>query len=519
VKTCDEPIRDQFLKQTGLSLVAIACVLAPRAAVRAEPIPVAVPTPGLETLPGPAPSVEPEPSELQTPAAGAAPQESEAGWQLPPVVRRPAFINRRPFIPDFLLKDKREGRFITAVPAIGWDQQAGVTLGVVGFLFNNGRKDDPFFRTTPYRQQISVTAVGGLSGLQRYGAELDQPNIFDSPYRLLAAVQYKIDPLNNYFGIGRTSMQDFNFPGAPGQFFNTYDGYQNALQKEVNGFAYTKYDLYETRETSFDAAVERDVFGGIVRPLVGVGVRYTDLRDFTGSRVDAENSSGDDVRANEQPTRMHTDCQAGKISGCHGGFDNILKLGVSLNTLDFEPDPYSGVLAQAVAELSAKALGSDFDYQRVTVSTSGYKMVFRNVTRLVLAGRALYSMQFGNVPFFRVPTLAFDTGDGRGLGGFETMRGFVDRRFVGDSAVLVNTELRWSIFDGGYVFGQHLRPQLAPFVDAGRVFDGTQLRFDGWRADYGLGFRLIWNLVTTVSFDYGISSEGQIFQMALGYAF
>jgi CRISPR-associated endonuclease Cas3-HD len=34
------------------------------------------------------------------------------------------------------------------------------------------------------------------------------------------------------------------------------------------------------------------------------------------------------------------------------------------------------------------------------------------------------------------------------------------------------------------------------------------LRFDGWRADYGIGFRLIWNLVTTVSFDYGISSEG-----------
>jgi len=138
---------------------------------------------------------------------------------------------------------------------------------VVGFLFNNGTKDDPFFRTTPYRQQISVTAVGALSGLQRYGATLDQPNIFDSPYRLLAAVQYKIDPLNNYFGIGSATLQDFNFPGAPGQSFRTYNGYQNALRQEVNGFAYTKYDLYETRETAFDVAVERDLFGGIVRPL------------------------------------------------------------------------------------------------------------------------------------------------------------------------------------------------------------------------------------------------------------
>jgi outer membrane protein assembly factor BamA len=216
---------------------------------------------------------------------------------------------------------------------------------------------------------------------------------------------------------------------------------------------------------------------------------------------------------------MHTDCELGVITGCHGGFDNVLKLGISLDTLDFEPDPYSGVLAQAVAELSTRALGSGFDYQRVTVSTSGYQTVFPNVARLVLAGRGLYSMQFGSVPFFSVPILAFNTSDRRGLGGFATMRGFVDRRFVGESAVLVNTEVRWSLFDGGYLWGQHLRPMLAPFVDAGRVFDGTQLQFNGWRADYGIGFRLIWNLVTTVSFDYGISREGQIFQMDLGYAF
>ncbi len=513
-------MRGQPLGQPGRILVATAYVLALWGIALAEPTPTAGPTPSLEAPPPGSPSGPVlEPGQPQGPAPGAAPSTGEVGWQLPPLVPRPDFLRRRPLIPDFLLKDKREGWFVTVVPAIGWDQQAGFNLGLVGFLFDNGKKDDPFFRTTPYRRQISVTALGALSGLQRYGATLDQPNIFDSPYRLRADVQYAIDPLNNYFGIGRASMQDFNFPGAPGQFFDTYDGYQNALQREVDGYAYTKYDLYETRETSFGVAVERDMFGGIVRPLIGIGVRYTDIRDFTGSRVDAENSSGDDVKAIEQPTRMHTDCQAGVITGCSGGFDNILKLGLSLDTLDFEPDPYSGVLAQVVAELSAKELGSDFDYQRVTFSASGYKTVFPNVARLVLAGRGLYSMQFGNVPFYSVPILAFNTRDRRGLGGFATMRGFVDRRFVGESAVLVNMELRWSLFDGGYVLGQHLRPMLAPFVDAGRVFNGTELRLGGWRADYGIGFRLIWNLVTTVSFDYGMSSEGQVFTMDLGYAF
>jgi hypothetical protein len=58
-------------------------------------------------------------------------------------VLRPDFLSRRPLIPDFLLNDKREGRYITAVPAIGWDQQAGLNLGVVGFLFDNGKKEDP----------------------------------------------------------------------------------------------------------------------------------------------------------------------------------------------------------------------------------------------------------------------------------------------------------------------------------------------------------------------------------------
>ncbi len=45
------------------------------------------------------------------------------------------------------------------------------------------------------------------------------------------------------------------------------------------------------------------------------------------------------------------------------------------------------------------------------------------------------------------------------------------------------------------------------------------MSLNGWRADGGIGFRLIWDLATTVSFDYAISSEGQVFTMDLGYAF
>jgi hypothetical protein len=90
---------NQPLIQTGLYLVVIANMLALCEAVPAEPTPVAAPTPSVEIPPSPPSKGETEPSPMQAPAPGAAPREGEAGWQLPPLVPRPDFISRRPFIP------------------------------------------------------------------------------------------------------------------------------------------------------------------------------------------------------------------------------------------------------------------------------------------------------------------------------------------------------------------------------------------------------------------------------------
>ena len=59
---------------------------------------------------------------------------------------------------------------------------------------------------------------------------------------------------------------------------------------------------------------------------------------------------------------------------------------------------------------------------------------------------------------------------------------------------------------------------LVPFIDAGRVFDSigdTTL----WKFAGGIGLRLAWNLSTIVSFDFGRSSEGNMFYMLLGHQF
>ena len=61
---------------------------------------------------------------------------------------------------------------------------------------------------------------------------------------------------------------------------------------------------------------------------------------------------------------------------------------------------------------------------------------------------------------------------------------------------------------------------IAPFLDLGNAFDSiSAVSLKDWELSGGAGLRLTWNVSTVVSFDYGISSEGQAFYMALGHQF
>ena len=67
------------------------------------------------------------------------------------------------------------------------------------------------------------------------------------------------------------------------------------------------------------------------------------MKDYTGDTING---------ATMQPTRLFADHQAGKITGFNGGWDNALKIGLTFDTRDFEPDPASGVMLQAVGRVS-----------------------------------------------------------------------------------------------------------------------------------------------------------------------
>jgi outer membrane protein assembly factor BamA len=277
----------------------------------------------------------------------------------------------------------------------------------------------------------------------------------------------------------------------------------------VGGRTYKRYDRWESREFPFLLNFERDTLGGVLRPTAGIRIGYVDVKDYSGREIDG---------AIQEKTRLREDADAGKISGFDGGWVNFLKLGLTYDTRDYERDPTEGMVLQTTAEISTRYLGSDFDYQLVTTSAAGFWSPFGQSPRLVLAGRALYSMQFGDVPFFQMNTLASNQFDTNGLGGFRALRGFKRNRFVGDSVVMASGEARWS-FAETHLGSQHLRFMLTGFGDIGRAHDGVRLDFADWRGAAGAGLRLAWNLATIISFDLAVSDEDKIFYLEVGHPF
>ena len=426
---------------------------------------------------------------------------------LPP----PDFARNKPLLPEFTLKDKREGTYFTGIPIIGSDPDNGAAFGAQVQWYDNGSKDSPFFYYAPYRKRVSATVDFAARGTQEYYLEYDQPYVADSPWRIHGFGGYMRYKYENYFGIGTSTLAKLNFPGAPGATYSKANDYFDALRANPGGITYADYNYYDRQQTLFTADLERDFLGGLLRPLLGIQVSYLNARDYTGGGYHG---------ATNQETKLHADYSNGLINGFGGGWANLIRMGLTYDTRDYEPDPTSGLLGQVLAEGAMQWFGASSNYGHVNVTGQGYYRLLPDLTHLVLAANAVYSNHFGTVPFYAYSSMAAP-GNYRkeGLGGWQTLRGFNSNRFVGPVQIQGNLELRWTMADFT-IWGQNLRPVLVPFVDVGRVFDRTeQFSLKDWQITGGPAFRLIWNLATIISFDLGFSREGTGFYMEIGHSF
>ena len=446
-----------------------------------------------------------------SPAAELVPAATQEAPTTSAIPAPPDFMRNKPLIPDLTLKDKKEGWYFTGIPLIGVDPDSGFNYGASIQWFDDGPKDSPFFYYAPYRKRVEVSALRTTEGTQEYYIEYDQPYIADSPWRVRAFGGYLGNKFQDYFGVGERTLGRLSFPGNPGVTYGQASDYLDALKENQDGKTWARFNSYDKRQYLFKADLERDYLGGLLRPLLGLQISHLQAVDYTGVEVNG---------AINQETLLHQDYREGRIRGFDGGWLNFLRLGLTYDSRDYEPNPTSGVLGQLQLEGTTRWVGANSDYGHVTVGWQGYHRLLPEPARLVLAANAVYSAHFGVVPFYAFPSMSLPTDERKeGLGGWQSLRGYHFDRFVGKVEMQGNVELRWTLADFT-VWGQNFRPMLVPFVDAGRVFDEMgRFSLNDWKVTGGLSFRFAWNLATIISFDYGFGSEGNLFYMELGHPF
>jgi|GEM_PF-181724 len=428
--------------------------------------------------------------------------EADEAFKIPPPP--PGFDFKRPLTPEDY-KRKHEGGYFTGLPLANFDPNTGAGFGARAYYYFNGRSDNPLFGYTPYLHRLFIQGFATTKGLQFHWLDWDAPAIFGSAFRVRSQSVWYRNTSQHYYGLGTASMDALTFTGA-GQSYDTFAEYNSDLRAvRPDGTTLSRYDHVDLMRPISLLSIERTFFNGLIRPLVGVAISHATIRDFTGRQVSADDENGGETEAEMGTTRYEEDCAT--LIGCEGGWDNYLRLGVSFDTRDFEPDPNSGAFVDAALDLGSAALGSEYDYARFLVAARYFWSPMPEVTDLVLAGRATFMAQTPGTPWFSQSTLPYTEDTRTGLGGLRTLRGYQQDRFVGQIVTLTNFEARWNFYRfhlGSEKFGLF----LVPFLDMGRVYDNAkEVSFKNWARAQGAGFRISWNMATIISADYGFSEE------------
>lgn len=401
---------------------------------------------------------------------------------------------------------KVEGGYATGLPLVNYDTNTGLGFGARGYYFFDGQRDDPRFAYTPYLYRAFLQVFFTTGGYQYHWLDLDARNVFNTAFSFRGQLIYQRNTYQRYFGIGSASMQPLSFSGST-RSYERYADYQAALdQVDAAGQTRSLYDSYRLSQPLAILSLERPLLRGLLRPLIGLGLSYSDIGDYTGERVSVD-QNGSEVRAEMGPTRLAEDCAANRIVGCEGGWNNFLRLGLSFDTRDYEPDPNRGVFIDVALDVGTRLLGSQYSWVRGMLTPRVYLDLLPGLTDLVLATRATFVVSSSDTPFFNMGLIPYTDEPRPGLGGLRTLRGYKQDRFVGPVMTLLNTELRWT-FAHSRPFGQHFAWMAVPFLDIGAVYDSvSDVTLSGWKRDQGLALRAAWNLATVITAEYAFSDE------------
>ena len=398
------------------------------------------------------------------------------------------------------LAHKREGFYVTGVPQLSSDPVNGFGYGAEGILFFNGKKTDPLFEYTPYREKISLSVFNTTKNQNEVVLGLDVPYIFNSKWRVRVESIYENDPNMLYFGVSEKTLQGLINPQS-GASFSSYDDYKNSLTGN-----YKNYNRYTQKNNiTLNLSGEYSFFQGKMRAVVGY--RFADIHSnpYAGQSL------------------LQTDFLIGTTFGVGHSLVTMLQTGLVYDTRDLESDPNKGVFAEITNELSQNFLGSQFNFNKSLLHIKVFQRLFpKKFKKVILAARFGISGLAGNAPFYEYQEVWSSEGGIYGVnGGSFVLRGYKQSRFVANWVDFSNIEIR-ARFVQFKVLKQHIALSAVPFFDVAGVGNNFSRLF-GYAANYnyaeGLGLRLAWNVNTILRFDYAFSKEDRQFFFQFGHAF
>jgi hypothetical protein len=196
---------------------------------------------------------------------------------------------------------------------------------------------------------------------------------------------------------------------------------------------------------------------GPVRVLAGATLEYTGFRELPGE------------------SQFQRDRTAGTIGPGEVPFnDHVLRGGIVVDWRDQEIDPHRGVFVEGL-------VGRGRGYTRTTAAARVYAHPFEKV---MLAGRLTAERMTGSPPVSAQMTMESSEGPLLALGGYRSLRGYYDARFVGPGKIAAGVEVRYALLWAPRL----LEVKLVAFYDCGRVFapgESVRLTSDGLHSSAG----------------------------------
>ena len=374
------------------------------------------------------------------------------------------------------------------LPVVGFDSDLGFQYGLCCDIFNYG--DGTNYPQYNYKINVEAsTYTKGSSVLRTYG---DFKHLIPDG-KLFFDITYFNAPKFGFYGYNGYAQQydpDLIVPVALGS---------------VQADAKTGYNLMSRNQFRALASVRKTITGNL---SWAAGFAFYHIKtDRLGLKdYDGQTTLYDVYRS----VNLIRDDEK------NGGNVTQLRAGLVYDSRDHDSDPTSGENIEFSLVYAPDLIdGRGYSNLGLHLSVCQYLPVFTD--RLTFAYRALVQAKLaGEIPYYftnNINSMFFRKMYTEGLGGNASVRGLNRNGVLGEGFFMLNTELRWRIYDFKFI-NQNWQIATNPFFDMGTILQPFRIQDQKGSGLYagdemvphysaGLGIKLVMNHNMIISFEGG----------------